>query len=779
MSLSKITALTLSLLLIFTFTSHAQIDCDDIVASQDHLLQVTQTSGLPGDTVWLPVYMNNVNPGLMFFFYINYDHDYLTPVSDPVYPENILSEKTGRFIDAPGFATYPSYYPIDSGCVVAFFNPLLNPYEIPPGEGIIFRIAFIMNKFFPYGDSTKIWFQQSQETYQCRKSILAVSDPEEIDGIGTIYPTTPDSYLYYDTSFQDLPIIYDFHAQPRSIVAGETSWLYWNFSVFSDSASINNGIGFLPMPWGIEEVTPDVTTTYELSVFNSFGYSKETVTINVTQPGENQYPRLVNVNDHQVIGGNTLSFSIWANDPDGTNPNLSTSPLPGSATFTDNGLGFGNFSWTPGESDIGVHHITFFATDASDPNMIDSLHSVITVLDMNLPPQWDFDYSVYDTLFENDTAQFLIEVWDPDSTIPHIEGHLTGRDTLATNMTFVDSGNGKGVLTFIPDSFQGNHDPTVFYVRFTIYDSENLNISLETSSKRFYVFNKNSGLEAPTLSIPDNTGSFELLGGDILEIGLYAFNTNGDLPTITSTALPENASLIDKPDSVDSDYKIFKYMPLPPTDTNFDITFFATTEGLVDSETVHISVTEANNIPWYFIDPFQQDEVVEGSTLQNVIYVFDEDSTIPIINAYLDGQDTLATNMSFVDSGNGYGVLTFTPNQIQGDSPVPTFYYYRFSVQDSEYPDVILQSLTNTIRVHDSGQPCCLGIKGDVDYNGNGVSGPNVVDVVLLVNYVVKGQGTIPCYGEADVDNSGTLTMTDIIILVEYLFLNGAIPNCQ
>ena len=451
------------------------------------------------------------------------------------------------------------------------------------------------------------------------------------------------------------------------------------------------------------------------------------------------------------------------------------SPLPGTATFS-NSTNPGIFHWLTGEDDFGTHHITFYAADGVDPSMIDSLAMEITVLDMNLPPQWDFDLSV-DTLFENDTLQFMVEFWDPDSTIPIIEGHLSGDDTLATNMMVIDSGHGRAVFTFTPDSFQGNRNPFNYHIRFTFYDSENSAISVETPSKLIRVYNENSGIETPNLTLSES-GPFAITGGTTLEFDLYASNTNGDLPVITSSELPGSSSLVHLADSVNSVHQLFHYTPLPGTDSTFEITFYATTENLVDSATVLINVTKANSIPWVFLNTYQQDSVTEGSILHTLVQAFDADSVYPILDAFLDGRDTLATNMTFYDSGNGVGVLTFSPNQIQGNSPVPKFYYVRFSAQDPDNLDAITISYTWTIKVFDSGLPCCIGVKGDVDYDGNGI-GVNVADIVFLINYVLKYQGAIPCFGEADMDQSGTLNMSVIIILVDYIFKGGSIPNCQ
>ncbi|MFH1686041.1 MAG: right-handed parallel beta-helix repeat-containing protein [bacterium] len=69
---------------------------------------------------------------------------------------------------------------------------------------------------------------------------------------------------------------------------------------------------------------------------------------------------------------------------------------------------------------------------------------------------------------------------------------------------------------------------------------------------------------------------------------------------------------------------------------------------------------------------------------------------------------------------------------------------------------------------------CCLGSTGDID--GNGV-GPDIADLVWLVNYMFNGGPMPPCLSETDVDgNSGGPNIADLVYLVNYMFSGGPAP---
>jgi len=68
---------------------------------------------------------------------------------------------------------------------------------------------------------------------------------------------------------------------------------------------------------------------------------------------------------------------------------------------------------------------------------------------------------------------------------------------------------------------------------------------------------------------------------------------------------------------------------------------------------------------------------------------------------------------------------------------------------------------------------CCV-IVGDIDHNG---SGPDVADLVYLVEYMFNGGPEPPCMVEADIDGSGGIPdIADLVYLVNYMFAGGGPP---
>ncbi len=65
---------------------------------------------------------------------------------------------------------------------------------------------------------------------------------------------------------------------------------------------------------------------------------------------------------------------------------------------------------------------------------------------------------------------------------------------------------------------------------------------------------------------------------------------------------------------------------------------------------------------------------------------------------------------------------------------------------------------------------------GDIDGNG---SGPDIGDLVYLVDYMFNGGAAPPNPGSADVDGSGgAIDIADLVYLVDYMFNSGPAPGC-
>ena len=165
-----------------------------------------------------------------------------------------------------------------------------------------------------------------------------------------------------------------------------------NLPGFASFADRGDGTGTLTLApqagdVGVYSVTITATDAVDPLLTDS-----ETVQITVT----NQPPVLAAIGDRTVIEGQELDVALTASDEDDTNPTLSTSDLPGFATFRDDGDGTGMLLLTPRAGDAGVYPVTVTATDAVDPSLVDSETIQITVLEPGLLAHWKGDGNATD-----------------------------------------------------------------------------------------------------------------------------------------------------------------------------------------------------------------------------------------------------------------------------------------------------------------------------------------------------------------------------------------------
>ena len=70
--------------------------------------------------------------------------------------------------------------------------------------------------------------------------------------------------------------------------------------------------------------------------------------------------------------------------------------------------------------------------------------------------------------------------------------------------------------------------------------------------------------------------------------------------------------------------------------------------------------------------------------------------------------------------------------------------------------------------------PSCCTIRGDIDHNG---TGPDIADLVYLVNYMFNGGPEPPCMEEADINGDAAgPDIADLVYLVNYMFNGGPPP---
>jgi PKD repeat protein len=86
----------------------------------------------------------------------------------------------------------------------------------------------------------------------------------------------------------------------------------------------------------------------------------------------NRPPSLDSIGERRVKEGESLSFVITANDPDGDTLTISADTLPSGAILIDNGDGTAHFDWLPTIGQAGTYPIGFTVSDSGAPSMSDS-----------------------------------------------------------------------------------------------------------------------------------------------------------------------------------------------------------------------------------------------------------------------------------------------------------------------------------------------------------------------------------------------------------------------
>ncbi len=767
--------------------------CQSIPWSNDQI-GIQSLSGLPGDTVWAPVWVITDSTLLAFILTIRFDTTILAPIALNDGSGRLVVEAAGRFAGSEFLWAQRSAEPEDSGALRVAFLPQ-GPADdtIPAGSGVILRIPLVVQpaawslsyptlltfprRTFYVVDSTS---NRPDSTAHCQGTQF-MERSDGVTGTNEGFPRPDVSRFHPDECRGSEPLITDLQFYPRSVRQGDSISVFWN-TCSTDSIVITPGIGMHPSTShaGKFAMVYDTPTVFTFAAFGGGTSVSREVRLLAVPPGANRYPYWQDgpIVSARVWEGNPLQGTLPFVDPEGTTPTVSVTPTSASATVGTPPSSSVYFSWQPEVGDTGVHDFVLVLTDGEDSTLTDTLLLRVDVLDANQLPTWTLDTTTA-TIAEADTLTVPISTADQDGTVTTVEAHLYGRDTLATNMRYIDHGDGTGALLFAPDYTQGNTHPTWYVVSFTIRDGADPAVVRESNRKTIKVLNHNSGTEVPAIALSNGPGPFALYELDTVVFEVRATTQIGDRPELSTTPLPPGATFEPVPGTTLSDRMTFRYRPPEGSVGDYSVTFTATNGDLHRQVTVDFSVAKLNRSPWVVVLP-GDNTINEEDTAIVKIYAIDPDSTVPILSAALDGTDSLARNMRFVDSGNGIGVLTFVPNRLQsGDCGDPGFYYLRFRAADRFPPYPVAVSIVRTIIVYDSGLPCCVDRTGDVNYDGNGYGTPNISDLVDLVRYFTSESRTLPCYAEADLDGSGTFTIADVVVMVGHLYRGtGPLLSC-
>ncbi len=367
----------------------------------------------------------------------------------------------------------------------------------------------------------------------------------------------------------------------------------------------------------------------------------EIVTITVNDAG-NQRPILDSIRAQTIVEGQSLVRTITATDADGTIPSLGSGTLPANATFVDNGNGSGTFTFNPNFSQAGLYSVVFFASDGL---LADSELVAITVTESgNQPPVFS---PINDTTInEGDSLQLRVVATDPEGTAVRL--------TVSTTMigyNFVDSGNGVGVFRYHANYMTaGTHT-----IRFFAFDSGTP--SLSGSDTVAVTIN-----EVNLAPIIDSLGPFGVRTGRTLNFLVHASDTTDQITShrlyLTAIGLPANAAFFDSGNGTGA----FSFTPAVSQVGSVTVTFVATDQGappLSAQRPVVITIVAQNNPPVFtYLPPYGS--TIEGGTFEALVRATDADGQPVILRMAKQ-----PTNSIFFDSGNGSGVLTFSPSYVQ------------------------------------------------------------------------------------------------------------------
>ena len=411
---------------------------------------------------------------------------------------------------------------------------------------------------------------------------------------------------------------------------------------------------------------------------DSLAVDSEVVTITVNDAG-NQSPLLDSIGAQSTSEGLELLFAVTASDGESI-PVLTTSALPSGAVFVDSGNGSASFDWLPDFTQAGVYNVTFYATD--DSAIVDSELIAITVTESGNPPVLD---PISDTtVTEAVLLVFTVTASDPDSTFPTLSTSV-----LPAGATFVDSGNGIGEFSWTPNYLQNG----IYQITFYATDG------LSTDSQIVMITVLDLGNQTPVI---DSIGDRTVAEGANLAIIVTA-SDGESIPVLTTTALPTGATFVDSANG--SGY--FDWTPGFTQAGLYPITFYATDDSTaVDSQLITITVTESGDQPPVF-DSIADFTTTELDTLIFTVRAIDPESTAISL--------TVITNLAsftFVDSGNGVGVLTYIPSLF--DAGIDTV---KFLATDSGSPprtttiiSVITTIENNQPPVFDSAGPYAVEV---------------------------------------------------------------------
>ncbi len=309
-------------------------------------------------------------------------------------------------------------------------------------------------------------------------------------------------------------------------------------------------------------------------------------------------PVIQTIGDKNATVAQQLAFTVTATDSDGPAPLVitlrsSTPALPAGVSFTDNGDGSANFTWTPQPGDVGTYLVEFRARDDGGAGSLSEQTITITVT-ANQAPQ--IDEIVDRNVVARTPLSFAVSSSDADGPAPIALSIASSIPTLPSSAVLTDFGDGSGSFDWTPaNADEGSYAVTV---RATdgagAFTEESFTIVVQDNAP-------------PTLS---SIAPVTVMRGSTISFNVNATDNDGPAPIDLSIAsstpsLPPAASFTDNGNGTGS----FSWTTVAGDAGTYTVTFRATDENGAGefaevSTTLTVYSTGGDTVQLPFLDNF-------------------------------------------------------------------------------------------------------------------------------------------------------------------------------
>ena len=401
--------------------------------------------------------------------------------------------------------------------------------------------------------------------------------------------------------------------------------------------------------------------------------------------------------DTSIYEGDTLCFTVSADDPDSDSLYFILVESPPDSYFADNGDGTADYCFYPDFCSDSTYTVTFIVWDTGSPALADTGSLTITVLNNNRPPEITATPDSQGVC-PSSPAHIDVSATDQDQIECGDDAVSLYAFNLPTGASFVDNGNGTGDFDWTP----ALADTGVHIIGFYAADQYG---GRDTAYSIVYVIINHP----PVITAPDTVNGPE---NSSMQFCASVSDPDGDNVTFSYSGLPSWMSAQDT---------CFYGTPSYCDSGTYYLTLIATDDGCPqwsDTHLVVIRVQDVNQRP-EISDPGPQ-VVDEGDTLVFGVTGTDPDTCDNDV-VTLWAEDLPVRNLrdaaNFTSTPGNPATGTFTWVTDYDDAGV---YYVRFIAKDNHAPE-LADTVVVEVTVNNVNRPPVISVPPDqvVDEGGS------------------------------------------------------------